>query len=86
MGHLTEDAERLQPFRSGFFGHAGTGDGHCRVAQLRSGAYRYGVRHVDDRLRRLPDRAGRDDLVRQRIDGGHLVAVLQPDIDARAVP
>ena len=61
-----------------------TGDTQ-RLKPLRSGALGHGAGHVDDRLSRLADRQGRDDPVGQRIDGGQLVGILQPDIDASAV-
>jgi hypothetical protein len=44
-----------------------------------------GIRHIDDRLRRLPDRACRNHFVRQRIDRGNPIINFEANIDARAV-
>src|SRR6266478_4623792 len=46
---------------------------------------RYGIGDVDDRLRRLTDRNGGDDLVLEGIDRHHGVAILDTHVDARSV-
>ena len=56
-----------------------------RLQPLRARAFRNRVRNIDDRLRRLPDRAGRDHLVGERIDRGQPVGIFQADIDPAAV-
>jgi hypothetical protein len=40
------------------------------------------LRDLDQRLRRLPIRYGRDDTVRRGIDRSHRIAILDPDVDA----
>src|SRR5258707_6524146 len=57
-----------------------------RLEALRPRPLGDGVGHIDDGLRGLADRAGRDHLVRQRVDCGKTVLVLEADIDPRAVP
>ena len=48
-------------------------------------AFRHRVRHVYQRLRRLADRNGGDDLVGHGVDRGDRVGILEPDIDPAAV-
>src|ERR1700688_2770122 len=56
-----------------------------RLQTLRAVAFRHRVRNIGDRLRRLTDRAGRNQFVGDGVDRGHAVGVFQPDIDPAAV-
>jgi len=75
-------AERLQVLRSGAIRDR-RHRRHCGVAV--HAQHRADIGHVNQSLRRLSDRARRDHLVRQRIDRGDAVLVLEADIDPRAV-
>src|SRR5262249_40536347 len=46
---------------------------------------RDGVRNMDERLRRLPDRNRRNDLVLESINRRHLIAVLEADVEASPI-
>ena len=52
---------------------------------LRAVACRNCIRNVDDSLRCLSDRAGRDQFVGCGIDRGHAIGIFQSDIDPAAV-
>src|SRR5262249_59812096 len=54
--------------------------GAQRLEILRSFSRPYGVRDVDERLRRLADGDSRDDLVLEGIDRHHRLAVLPPPL------
>ena len=57
-----------------------------RLESLHSRTCGNGVWNVDQGLGSLADRHGGDHRVGQRVDRDHLVVVLQPDIDPRAIP
>ncbi len=56
-----------------------------RLQALRAVAFRHCVRNIGDRLRRLTDRAGRDQFVGGRVDRGYAVGIFEPDINSAAV-
>src|SRR6267143_3879955 len=56
-----------------------------RLETLAPPSRRHGIRDVDERLCGLADRDGRDDLVLERVDRRHGIAVLDADVDAGAV-
>ncbi len=56
-----------------------------RLQVLRAVAIGNCIRDIGDRLRRLSDRDGGNDLVGQRVDGREGIGVFKTDIDARAI-
>ena len=63
----------------------GAGDTEWLQVLDAGGLCRHGLRDVDQRLCRLSVRYRRDHPVGRCVDGGHRIAVLDADIDARAV-